>query len=197
MSIIEDSSHVFLRKAAMKCMDLIIEKFGKKDIAVVTTAATKISGPQCLEATDASIQISSLICLATIVEVLREAFIPMIPAVLPKVMDHLAASIEEGVENPRLHNAIYTFVTALLVYLPWIVRGASLDRLLKLSYESANAEIGDACDQLRSDALQLAAKSVEPKECLLALDRTWTIAMAEGPLVRFPRSFLQYLLTLA
>lgn len=188
---------MFLRQAAMTCTDQIIEKFGKKDIAVVTAAATTISGPQCLEATDASIHISSLICLATIVEVLREAFIPMIPTVFPRVMDHLATSIEEGVENPRLHNAVYTFVTALLVYLPWIVHGSSLDRLLKLSYESANAEIGDACDQLRSDALQLAAKSVEPKECLLALDRTWTVAMAEGPLVRSAHCSLQCLLILA
>ena len=181
---------MFLRQAAMTCMDQIIEKFGKKDIGVVNTAATTISGPRCLEATDASIQISSLICLATIVEVLRDAFIPMIPAVFPRVMDYLASSIEEGVENPRLHNALYTFVTALLVYLPWIVHGSSLDHLLKLSYESANAEIGDACDQLRSDAMQLAAKSVEPKEFLLALDRTWTVAMAEGPLVRSTRSSL-------
>ncbi|KAL8793139.1 MAG: hypothetical protein Q9195_004251 [Heterodermia aff. obscurata] len=160
----------------------IVEKFGKQEVSAVTAVADTVCGPDCLEAKDASTQISSLLCLATIVEVLREAFISMVPRVLPKVMDHLTTSIKEGVENPKLHNAVYTFMTALLVYLPWILQGIHLDNLLRKSYESANAEMGDDCDQLRSDTLQLVAKSIDAKECLMALDRTWTVAMVEGPL---------------
>lgn len=168
----------------MTCIDQIVERFGKKDVSAVTAAATTICGRSCLEATDAGTQSSSLVCLATMVEVLNEAFIPMIPSVLPKAEGHLAASVEEDAENPKLHNAVYTFMTALLVYLPWMVHGAYLDGLLTGSYESANAEMGEDCDRLRSDVLQLLAKSIEPKECLKALDRTWSVAMVEGPLVR-------------
>ena len=165
-------------------MDQVVEKFGKQDVSAVTAAATTISGPDCLEAKDAGTQISSLLCLATMVEVLREAFISMVPRVLPTAMDHLRTSIEEGVENPKLHDAVYTLMTELLVYLPWILQGTHLDWLLKHSYESANAEMGGGCDQLRSDTLQLVAKSIEVKECLMALNRTWTVAMAEGPMVQ-------------
>ena len=166
-------------------MDQVVEKFGKQDVSAVTAGATTISGPDCLEAKDTGTQILSLLCLATMVEVLREAFISIVPRVLPTAMDHLTNSIEEGDGNPKLHNAVYTFMTGLLVYLPWILQGIHLDMLLKKSYESANAEMGVDCDLLRTDTLQLVAKSIEAKECLMALDRTWSVAMAEGPLVQF------------
>ena len=129
------------------------------------------------------------------VEVLREAFISMVPQVLPAATDHLSNSIEEGVENPKLHNAVYTFLTGILVYLPWIIQGTHLDMLLKKSYESANADMGGDCDQLRQDTLQLVAKSIEAKECLTALYRTWTVAVTEGPLVHPLRRCLQHVWT--
>ena len=112
-------------------------------------------------------------------------------------MDHLATSVQEGAENPRLHNAAYAFVTGLLMYLPWMVKGAYLDRLLTVSYESANAEMGFDSDQLRSDALQLVSKSVEPKECFQALDRTWRTAVAQGPGVKSSDHCQRHALTLA
>ena len=176
-------------------MDQVVEKFGKQDVPAVTAAATTISGPDCLEAKDSSTQISSLLCLATMVEVLREAFVPVVPRVLPTAIDHLKISIEEGVENPKLHNAVYTFMTGLLVYLPWILQGTHLDSLLKNSFESANAEMGGHCDQLRTETLQLAAKSIEVKECLMALERTWTAAMAEGPSVHSLHHCLHHICT--
>ena len=196
-SSIEGLSSVPLRLAVMNCIDSIIEKFGKRDTSAVTTTAMTILRHNCLEAKDASIRSSSIVCLATIVEVLREAFIPLLPRILPIAMDHLAHSVEEDIENPKLHNSVYTLINGLLLYLPWMVQGAYLDRLLKVSYESANAEMGDDCSQLRLDTLRLVAKSVDPKECLLALERTWTVAMAEGPLVSPPNTFLQCVLNSA
>ena len=181
--IIEENSEVRLQRAAVLCTDQIVEKFGKKDIDTVSSAATIISGPRCLGVADNSIRITALLCLATMVEAAGEAIIHITPQAMPLVMDHLAASQDEDAEDHRLHDASYAFVTSLLLYVPWIVAGPYLDQVLKISYESANAEMGEECDKTRMEALRLLAKTLEPKDCFAALDRTWTNAMAEGPLV--------------
>lgn len=191
-----ESKNTSLQQAAVACMDQIVEKYGKRDIAVVTAATSAVSGSHCLESTDVRTRCSALLCLATMVEVLRDAFVPMVPRALSKALDYLALSVEEGVEDSRLHNAAYTLVAGLLLYLPWMIHGAYLDRLLNVSFESANAEMGDDCDQLRLDALRLVANSVDPKECYQALDRTWRTAVAQGPKVGSAGPFLTYVLTL-
>ncbi len=181
--IIEESDDEPLRRVAVVCTDQIVEIFGRKDVDAVFAAATTISSSRCLASAEKNVVVASLLCLATMAEVLGEAFIPSIPQSLPTIMDHLAASLDEDAEDPRLHNACYAFVTSLLLYLPLVVSGTYLDRFLKVSYESANAEMGDECNNIRTEALNLVAKSLMPKDCFAALDRTWTNAMAEGPLV--------------
>lgn len=181
--IIEEAADVPLQRAAIACTDQIAERFGKKDINAVSTAASTISSHRCLAAADNSVRIAALLCLATVAEVLGEAVIPIIPQAFPIAMDHLIASLDEDAECERLHDACYAFVTSSLLYIPWVVTGDYLDRLLKVSHESANAEMGEDCDATRIEALRLVAKTLEPKDCFAALDRTWTNAMAEGPLV--------------
>lgn len=187
--IIDDSVDEPLRQSAVVCTDRIVELFGRKDVDAVSAAATIIGSSRCLASAEKSVAVAALLCLATMAEVLGEAFIPSIPQSLPTAMDHLAASLDEDAEDPRLHNACYAFVTSLLLYLPFVVTGTYLDRLLKVSYESANAEMGNECNSIRNEVLKLVAKSLEPKDCFAALDRTWTNAMAEGPLVSDPKTY--------
>ena len=180
--LMEKSSDLPLRLTAMTCIDRIVENFGKKDVTMVTTIATEIAGPACLGAEDSSLRVAALLCLATTVEILGEAFIPIIPQTLSKAIDCLAVSIRLNTEDERLHNAAYSFMSNLLLYLPWMVTGPSLDHFLTISHESANAEMGDKWDQNRVRALELLAKQINTKEVFAALDRTWTSAVTEGPI---------------
>lgn len=184
LSIIKESRDVPLIHLAIGCVDKISEVFGKKDVSAVIESAKTISSDICLGAAESSIRVTALICLATMVEVSADAFISIVPHALAKAMDILADSIRENSKDSILHNTVYTFLSALLHYLPWVVTGAELDRLLKLSYESANAEMGEECDQRRIDALHLLPRTLEAKECFAALKRTWTDAVTEGPMVR-------------
>jgi hypothetical protein len=120
------------------------------------------------------------------VEASGDMFISIVPETFPTAISHLGVSIAEDIEDESLHNGVYSFLEALLIYVPWAIAGADLDRLLTASYESANAEIGKSCDQRRSEALALVPKQVEPKECFAALERTWPSAMTGGPLVSDP-----------
>lgn len=184
LSFIQESRDTPLRNIAVSCVGKISEKFGKNGVPAIVDAAQTVSMSLCLGSAESSHRVASFISLATMVEVTGDAFISIVPNAFAKAMDNLASSIQEDTDDPRLHNAVYTFLSALLLYLPWVVTGADLDRLLKISYQSANAEMGEECDQRRIEALQLVSRKVEAKEFFAALNRTWADAMSEGPIVR-------------
>ena len=181
-SLIEKSSDLPLKHTAVACIDRIVEQFGKKDVTLVATTAMIIAGPACLGVQDNSLRVMALLCLATMVEISEDAFLPVIPQALPKTIDYMTASIKPDEEDERLHKAALSFTTNFLLYVPWALSGPSLDRFLTTSHQSANAEIGEECDLHRVDTLKLVAKQVEPKELFAALDRTWARAMTEGPI---------------
>ena len=184
VSIIEDSSDASLKGTAVMCIDRIAELFGKKDVAALVASARIIAGDGCLGASDDSLQTIYMLCLATMVEVSSHSFISVLPLALPKALKSLTISIREDTEvDDSLHNAVYSFLSALIHYVPWMITNADLSSILKLSFESANAEMGVQSDQSRIEALRNLPKKLEGKDCLAALDKTWTDAVTQGPLV--------------
>jgi len=182
--VIRESRDTLLTCIAVSCVDRISEQFGKNGVFAVVDAAQTLSMELCLCSAKSSLRVASLICLATMVEVTGDAFVPIVPNVLPKAMDNLVSSMQEYTKDTRLHSAVYTLFSALLLYLPWAITDADLDRLLKMSYRSANAELDEDCGQRRNEVLQLIPRKVDAKKCFAALERTWVEAMTEGPLVR-------------
>ena len=181
-ALIGETFYLPLKHTAVVCIDRIIEEFGKIDISMVITIAATIASPACLGMEDSMLRVIALLCLATTVEIAKEAFVPVIPQALSKAMDYLATSINSGVGDEPLHNAAYSFTSKLIKNIPYMVSGPYLDQLLTSSHESANAELGEDCDRCRIDALNLVATQLEPKQLFASLDRTWTSAMTEGPL---------------
>lgn len=180
------SSSVPLKHAVLACVGFISDKFGQKDVPAVLDVATAISNSQAPAAVDMGLEVAILLCLATIVHVVRDEFVPLIPTVFPKALDHLNASVT--VEDTRLHNAVYSFICALLLHVPWIITRKYMARLLEISYHSANAELGKACNDSRAETLKLAAKLIQPEHLFYAMDQSWKSAMANGPNVRLPTS---------
>ena len=169
-------------------MDRIVEKHGKKDEAAVTRVAKTIVGEKCLGATDNRLRVLSLLCLATMVEILGEAAVPIVSQSLSKALEYQKGSIEDHDAEVRLHNAVYSLICNIVLYLPWMLTASYLDRFLTTSYLSANADMGPQCAASRSEAFRLLAKHIDAKECLTALERTWRAVMEEGPEVMHPES---------
>lgn len=186
-----------LKQVAITSLDNIVEKFGKGDPGIVLEAAWAVSSDKCIQAVESSLRTASLLCLATMIEVSEEAIVPMVPLAFAKCVENLGSSISEDTEDASLHNAAYSFMVALLLYVPWMITGSNLDQLLTISHESANAQMGEECDEIRTEALRLIPKQVEAKDCFAALDRTWTSAMTEGPIVSLAESqmYSEHLLT--
>lgn len=177
-----NATTVPLKHAVLSCVDFISEKFGKKDVPAVLEVAKAISDSQAPAAVDLSLEIAILLCLATMVHVVRDEFVPLVPTIFPNALGHLNASVAK--DDTRLHNAVYSFICALLLHVPWIITGTYLTRLLEISYESAHAELGKECKDSRVNTLKLLAKQIKPEHMFTALDQTWKSAMAKGPNVR-------------
>ncbi|KAH7044631.1 hypothetical protein B0J12DRAFT_184176 [Macrophomina phaseolina] len=178
--VIQNSPDINLRHTAVACVDQISEKFGKKDTAVVATAAEVIAGEQALGASEDRLRVMSLLCLASTVEILRDDFIPLIPKVLPQAFKYLDESIEAGKKGQSLHNAVYSLLCSIIERIPYIFSGTYLDSALQLSHKSAAAELSDEADENRDQFYQLAARQVDAKDCFTALDRNWANAVKAG-----------------
>ena len=181
LSSIQEGTDPLLKRAAVSAIDQIAEKYGKVDSMTVINAAKVIADDTCLDDEDMSLRAASLLCLSTMVEVSGEAIVPIVPFALPKVFKNLEISIEKETRDANVHNACYSVALALLIYIPWILAGADLDHLLTASHKSANAELGDDCEETRTEALQTIAGQIGAKELLAALVRTWPSAMTAGP----------------
>jgi U3 small nucleolar RNA-associated protein 10 len=127
-------------------------------------------------------------------EVLGEGIIPVLPEVLPRSLDLLRLSLAKGKENPSLHDAVFSFISALLIHIPWMISGDYLDSILQLSFLSANRSLSEASDENRNEALQLLAKRLDAKETFDAIERNWPSAVEQGSKVLLSLKVCHYLL---
>lgn len=181
---VHDEPDVLMKLTSLNCIDLISEKYGKKDKPAIARCAETISSAQCLGHADPRLRTMALLCLTSMVEVLDQVILPILPKALPRALDHLRETIEEQGDTGGLHNAVYSFLNALLTHVPWIITGEYLDSILQLSYGSSNAEMGEPCDNSRKESLLLLATHVAFRDLCLALERSWASGVSEGPQVR-------------
>ena len=167
----------------LSCIARIIGLFGKTDIDMTLKTAKTLVGESGVESSDLMIVARSFDCLSTATLALGEAIVPIVPEISTKAVGHLRNIVEEELTEEKLHNAAYGVFGSLLRHLSWIIKGNTLDDLLKVSHGSANAELGPACDQVRQKVLELMAMETDPAECFAALKRTRKNAVIEGPKV--------------
>jgi U3 small nucleolar RNA-associated protein 10 len=180
--VVESSDDVLLKHAAVACIDRIAEKYGRKDPEKILPAAMVIASDSCLGQDDNRIRVLGLLCLASMTEVLGEEVIPALPETLKKSLALLESSMQDGTVNEQLHNAVYSLLAALLVQVPFMLSGKTLDTILQLSFKSAELELSDEGADARRDALKLIAKKVDVKESFGAVERNWAVATTSGPI---------------
>lgn len=182
-AIIRDSKDVLYKHTAVACVDKIAEKYGKKDLEAVSAAAETIASGHCLGQSDNRLRVMALLCLASIVEILREGIVSVLPVAIPKALEYMSVSINKDAEAQKLHNAGYAFISALVQHLPYMVSGGYLDKLLEISNASAEANLDDESDESRTQCLQLAAKQIDARSMFDALEKDWQRATTSGALV--------------
>jgi U3 small nucleolar RNA-associated protein 10 len=176
---IRESNDMRYKHTAVTCVDKISEKYGKKDIEAVVAAATTISGEHCLGQSEERLRVMALLCLTSLVDVLQDAIVPVLPSAIPQTVKYLDESLKEDARDEELHVASYGFISALAQHLPYML-STYLDRILEVSNKSAETELDDDARESRVDCLHFLAKQLEAKEIFSALDRNWESARSAG-----------------
>ncbi|CAN8096645.1 unnamed protein product [Discula destructiva] len=179
-AVIRDSDDMAYKHTAVTCVDKISEKYGKKDLEAVAAAASTIAGAHCLGQSDRRLRIMALLCLASLVEVLQDGIIPVLPTAIPQTLAYLAQSVDGTDPDVELHNACYSLMAALAQHLPYVISGAYLDQLLAISNKSAESSLDEDDHENRTTCLLFLAKQLDAKVLFVALQKNWTSAMNAG-----------------
>jgi U3 small nucleolar RNA-associated protein 10 len=181
---IRESTDIRYKHTAVTCVDKIAEKYGKKDVEAVVAAATIIAGEHCLGQDERRLRVMAVLCLTSLVDVLQDAIVPVLPIALPTAIAYLSESIESETQDVELHAAVYSFFTALAEHLPYMLSN-HLQRILEVSNKSAVADLGDEVNESRTTCLEFLARRMEAKEIFGSLEKNWSSATAAGFLVSF------------
>jgi U3 small nucleolar RNA-associated protein 10 len=175
-TILQKSKSLDAKIISVSCIDSIVERFGKKDATAVASVAQTIAGPQSLSHSDDRVRVLSLLCLTSIVDVLEDEFISLLPSVLPVAFEYLSKAIDE--ENVGLHNAVYTLISDIIERLGYMFSREYLDTALRLSHRSAAADLEEACDESRRAFYQSVSEHLSAQEVFAAIQSTWTHAVS-------------------
>ena len=186
--IIRVSDDVAYKHIAVGCVDKISEKYGKKDPEAVAAAASTIAGDQCLGQDDLQLRVMALLCLASLVDVLQDGIVPVLPSAIPRALSYISGSLADGSQLPELHNAAYAFITALAQYLPYMLSGSYLGQILTISSASARSRMGREANDARLQCLQFIAKQIEAKTMFTALEKSFNAYTEAGHTVRLLHS---------
>ncbi|KAI2472061.1 hypothetical protein F4781DRAFT_385178 [Annulohypoxylon bovei var. microspora] len=179
-AIIRVSEDMAYKHLAVGCVDKISEKYGKKDPEAVTAAAATIASDQCLGQDDNQLRVMALLCLASLVDVLQDGVMPVLPSAIPKALSYIAESIGSETPGAELHNAGYAFMAALAQHLPYMLSGSYLEQLLAVSNASSSSSLGTEANDARLQCLRLLAKQVDAKTLFSALEQNWLTAIDSG-----------------
>lgn len=179
--VIGPATPMELAHSAVTCIDVISEKFGKKDTDKVLSAAQVIASKHAFGSDDDELRIISLLCLATMVEVLRDDLVPLLPQVLNTSYVYFDHATKSESSNPRLHDAVYAFLSAIIEYIPWMFSADTLDKALLFTQQSASSEATNIRSLgSREQFSSLLSKQVDARTMLTALEHTFDNAVLLG-----------------
>ncbi|GJN77355.1 snoRNA-binding rRNA-processing protein utp10 [Purpureocillium lilacinum] len=176
---IRESSDIRYKHTAVTCVDKIAEKYGKKDVEAVVAAAATIAGEHCLGQDEIRLRVMALLCLTSLVDVLQDAIVPVLPVAIPRAVQYLDESLQGESPDEELHSACYGFISSLAEHLPYML-STYTDRVLAISNKSAEAGLDEETNESRTSCLGFLAKRLDAKDIFTSLDKNWEQAMSAG-----------------
>jgi U3 small nucleolar RNA-associated protein 10 len=175
--LLAGENDINVKLASLACIDRICDEFGRSDVPAIVTTAKVVTGDTCIGSSDRRLRIMALLCLASMIEVVKESILPVIPGLVPKIFRLLQESMVEGEEDPEQHNTFFSLLTGILSHVPFLISDSYLDKIVALCAESADFELGPDYDESRHELLKLLATRVDLKTLTLSLHHNWPIAV--------------------
>lgn len=179
--VLQQSQEADATKIAISCIDRIIERFGRKDTAATALVAKSIYGPQALLSSDDKIRVMSLLCLTSIVDVLEDEAISLLPEILPTAFKYLSQAIEEEIAG--LHQAVYALLSHIVDRLGYMFDQTWLETALQLSHRSAQLADGSLSEVGASDRQAFyssVSEELGAHVTFAAIKSTWSHAVSHG-----------------
>jgi U3 small nucleolar RNA-associated protein 10 len=181
IDVVSQEVPVELVHSAITCIDVISEKFGKKDTDKVMSAARAIVSTHAFGSQNDELRIISLLCLATMVEILRDDLVDILPQILVTSYAYFDHATQPLSSNARLHDAVYSLLTNVIEYISWMFSAETLDKALLLTQRSASSEAMEIrASASRGQLVTLLSKQLDARTILTALERTFDSAVTLG-----------------
>lgn len=173
-SIIASTDDEALRHASIACLDRIVEVYGRKSPdAIISASSTLFESDHGLDSQDARTQIMSILCLASMLEVLKEAAVPIVPQSMPKVLGLLRSSLSDEIWNAELHNAAFALVSSCISHVPFMISDENVVELIEICFRSCAARMDASCKESRVDTLSLMAHKLDLSTLTASLNQAW------------------------
>ncbi|KAL9090225.1 MAG: hypothetical protein Q9159_002125 [Coniocarpon cinnabarinum] len=178
-SLVEaEGSALPLRLNAIVCIDRICEDYGKLDLDNTFRAAQIVAG--CLNEKDPLMLALALHCLASMVDVLQERYIPLLHDSANAACRCLGGALEQEPKDIRLHNATIALDVALVEHLPFMISSTFLETSMRHMHLSAVSDLKSEANENRVHFNQVTAEKVTVQTVFEANRRTWDLAITSG-----------------
>jgi U3 small nucleolar RNA-associated protein 10 len=177
-TIIAQSSNESEKYTAISCVDHIATKFGKKDTTKIMSAAEEIASEHALGSSNLRVQIASLLTLSSIIEVLKDEMLPIVPNILEASFTLLQSTLNSVSPNDQLKSACFTLIISTAEHLPFILSADKLDTAIKLTQSSVDGPVANA--DLQQKFYATIARKISAMEIFSAIQRNYDLVREQG-----------------
>lgn len=164
----------------LACIDQICEQFGKTDLNATYHVAEVISSDNCMGSPNQALRTLSLHCMASMVDILGNDFIPLLQTTINMATACLHDSLQEANVIEKTHNAAYALLIAVVDCIPFMFGKSALRKVLESSRRSATRKLSHEADASRAQFMQLAATKLELPVVLETASDTWRETLQNG-----------------
>ncbi|KAJ9661950.1 snoRNA-binding rRNA-processing protein utp10 [Neophaeococcomyces mojaviensis] len=177
-SHLQPQANATLFQAALVCMDRISEMCGRKDPDSVVKAANSIVeyGLNHSEAPEKS-QMAVLLTLASMVEVLKEAAVPIIPPMIPQILEVLRQCQTQRLSKEPVSNAACALLSAIVSHVAFIVTEQQLSEILAMVFTIKDDNPNSRGD---SDIAQLTRSIARKVDLDIVIAASKSVLLSEG-----------------
>lgn len=161
---IESPTSSAMTLATLVCIDRVVEHFGRKSIeAVAETAQTIVDKLDPAITGDAADQcaVAELLTLTGIVEVIREAAVPLVPSLMAKTLRFLAVNFDRKKFLLSIWNATCVLLSALFSHVAFMIPGEELSQAMTFVFASQIRALGEGTHSDLHELMRSMARKVD------------------------------------
>ena len=167
--MLSTTSDVKLSYAAIRCIDQICTKYGRRDAMRLMSTAHTLTGESGINSSNDTIRILAAHALGSLVLILGEGAVSLKPEALQGALGMIEKSTASDSLNPMLHNAAFGLLKSLVQSIWFVWSEEDISSLIVAAGESAFSDLPKDCASLRKEALTEVAQRVDLKALLQSL----------------------------